>query len=458
MVNIKNPASSASGKDTLLLVAELLEIEKAAWESGFYKKAPKKITATSLLTSFWLMQQSGKNALRNWCFQLGKHIGTTVAEQSLNERLNEKAVEMNKMLLEKALNLKMNKEGLKREKSKLNNLLPLFNRILIRDSTTVQVPNHLHETYPGSNSNGAPTAIMRIQALFNFSEEKWVDFEVSAYTDNDQGAANCIAGYLAPRDLILQDLGYFTLDWLAQATVNQYIITKWKSNVQLLRVNGDKIDLPSLLNGQKEVDMPVLVGSKKQIPMRLVARKLPKAKAKKRIESARKDRHSKANHSKEYYELLKYEIYLTNIPKEQLNGKNIAKLYGLRWYIEILFKSWKSYANFAKVFQKGKMNIQRTQFTVYALLLEFVYLTSGIYSYVKRQINKVTDKQISILKFMDVINDMIGEVLNLNSFRQLSKFIPLFIANATHKKHTKRQNTMTKYLYVNELCSIVSQT
>ena len=127
MVNLKKKSCSTSEKDRLLLVAKILEIEKIAWSSEFYRKAPKKITATSLLISFWLMQQSGKNTLRNWCFQLGKHIGSTVSEQSLNERLNEKAIKMNKMLLQKALNLKVNKEALNREKDKLNDLIPLFN-------------------------------------------------------------------------------------------------------------------------------------------------------------------------------------------------------------------------------------------------------------------------------------------------------------------------------------------
>ena len=57
--------------------------------------------------------------------------------------------------------------------------------------------------------------------------------------------------------------------------------------------------------------------------MRLIARKLPKSKAAKKIKNAKNDRHAKANHSKEYYELLKHEIYLTNITKENLNGKTL---------------------------------------------------------------------------------------------------------------------------------------
>jgi putative transposase len=34
----------------------------------------------------------------------------------------------------------------------------------------------------------------------------------------------------------------------------------------------------------------------------------------------------------------KHHIYITNIQKDILNAKDIAKLYGARWDIELLFK------------------------------------------------------------------------------------------------------------------------
>ncbi len=38
----------------------------------------------------------------------------------------------------------------------------------------------------------------------------------------------------------------------------------------------------------------------------------------------------------------KHHIYITNIQKDVLNAKDIAKLYGARWDIELLFKELKS--------------------------------------------------------------------------------------------------------------------
>jgi len=452
MVKIIKAIEKQSDMATELLFAKELEIESAAWESEFYKKSPKKITATALMYSFWQIQRLGKNTLGDWATKLGEHLNITVTEQSVNERFTQRAVDMAKLTLHKALNLNINKAKLAQDKTSLENIIKLFNRILLRDSTNQKLPAHLHEDFPGSYSHGDPTALMRIQALFDFTNEQWLDFQIGSNKDNDQGAADCIADFLQPNDLILQDLGYFTLDWLEQVIENQFIITKWKPNCHLLDLKENKIDLLALLKGKKQVDMQVLVGSKKRIPMRLVARKLPRAKADKRIKEAKKDRHSKANHSKEYFELLRYEIYLTNISEDMLCAKEIAKLYGLRWYIEILFKSWKSYANFKKMFDKKKMHFFRTLFTVYILLIEFVWFTTVIYKEVKNKIKKMTTFHLSILKFMSTINNMLTGILNITEIRQLEPYIKQFAQHATHKPHTKRDNMINKYLYVKELC------
>jgi len=88
-------------KTSEYLFAESLDIECLAWHTGFYQREPKKITASSLFSNFWQMQQKGKNTLRNWCLGIGEQIGDTVAKQSLNERLDEKSVDLCEAVLKK---------------------------------------------------------------------------------------------------------------------------------------------------------------------------------------------------------------------------------------------------------------------------------------------------------------------------------------------------------------------
>jgi hypothetical protein len=166
-----------------------------------------------LFCGFWKMQEHGKNSLDNWAFNSGLNTGTTVSRQSLNERLNEKAVALGQSVLMKALNLKEQPKS-RKISEKLIQKLAYFARVLIRDSTVQQVSNNLTTAFPGSFSHGKATALTRIQALYNFTDLKWEDFQIGAFTDNDQGAADCIIDFLKPKDLLLQDLGYFTLDWI----------------------------------------------------------------------------------------------------------------------------------------------------------------------------------------------------------------------------------------------------
>lgn len=213
---------------------------------------------------------------------------------------------------------------------------------------------------------------------------------------------------------------------------------------------GEKIDLLKLFKGKTKVDIDVQVGSKKRLSMRLVAKKLPipiaiGTQAKARIEAAKKDRHSKSNHSKEYYKLLVpiaigREIYLTNVEEDKLSVEQIAKLYSLRWYIEILFnpdsyREWKSYAipiaiGIKKMLGKEKMNYTRLMITPdsyrdYLLLIQFVYFMLDIFSYISKKVAEQTDRLISILKFMDVVGDLFGYIIRIQKLSDLDNLIPL---------------------------------
>jgi hypothetical protein len=183
---------------------------------------------------------------------MGLHTGKLIKRQSLNERLNKESVELGKLVLLEALNLKPQPKRQKLPK-KLSSKLGVFNKIMIRDITVQQLSDSLSELFSGSFSHGNATALTRIQALFNFTDMKWVNFQIAAFTDNDQGAADCVENFLAPKDLLLQDLGYFKLGWIKTLIKKQYLITKWHLNAHLFTQSDVKIDLNKLLKDEKRL-------------------------------------------------------------------------------------------------------------------------------------------------------------------------------------------------------------
>jgi len=433
-----------------------LEVESTAHESGFYKRVPKKLSATVLILAFWTMMRVNKNTLRNWAVHAGVQIGESVSKQAIDKRLgNPRMLEMVKSILLKALGKSRKLGKLKgrmlAESEKLGEITGLFNRILLHDSTVQQVPSCLYGELGGNKTSGGPRALMRVQAMYNLCDDCWVDFSADTYRQNDQSQADFHVDKFVEGDLIIRDLGYFVLGVLGRLIKRGvYVITPYQPNVSLFQPDGEKIDLLALLRSNGHVDQPVLVGAEKKIPMRLVANKLSQTRKKKKIAEAKKNKHANTKYSEKYYELLGYEIYLTNIDQAVLDAGQIAKLYGLRWYIEIIFKAWKSYFNFKSIFEKGRMSHRRTMISIYLVLIQFVYLNTCIFQYVKRRV-RAGGRYLSILKFMDVVNDLFSDIFSITNLEEIEFILPQFEKHAVYEKRNKYKNMKLKYQYFKEL-------
>ena len=108
------------GKNSIsgLPVPDILALENFGRESGFYKRQPDKITPTALFMSFWEMHRNGKNTLKNRPTNLGRSAGKTVTGQSLDGRINGRAVKLSKMVLKRALDFGGAKKGLKKKRKR----------------------------------------------------------------------------------------------------------------------------------------------------------------------------------------------------------------------------------------------------------------------------------------------------------------------------------------------------
>ena len=75
----------------------------------------------------------------------------------------------------------------------------------------------------------------------------------------------------------------------------------------------------------------------------------------------------------------KHHIYLTNIQKDVLNAKDISKLYGARWDIELLFKELKSKYSLDVLETK---NVQVIEALIWTAMLTLI-VSRRIYSLVR---------------------------------------------------------------------------
>jgi len=111
-----------------------------------------------------------------------------------------------------------------------------------------------------------------------------------------------------------------------------------------------------------------------RLPVRVLAFPLPGEQVAVRQRQARANRDRRLRHSPEYYQLLAWNIFITNAPPQRLAFAQAAKLYQLRWRIEIIFKSWKSHLGLGQLATVGARQLEPL---LYALLILAVLLHAG---------------------------------------------------------------------------------
>ncbi len=218
--------------------------------------------------------------------------------------------------------------------------------------------------------------------------------------------------------------------------VNLYDI---KTNEQL---NLNKIFKKAKISNIQIIDREILIGSKYQLKVRLVAVRLPDEVAAERKRKAKTDRHTKVNHSQEYYERLGWCIFITNVPLEILSSQEVIEVYRLRWRIEIIFKVWKSKFNFVKMFDKASMKPSRAIITFYLLLAWLTLFFTKLYNYFLIKIFNKTKRFISVFKFAEFVQIFMQDFDKQEQlFSSPDDFIDIIAASCLYDKR-QRKNQM----------------
>lgn len=417
----------------------------------------KKISASTFVHGFLKMFQEGKNNLLTLCLHIGLIAKTTINPNSMESRFNRRTFDFVVALLQELMQIKvqdLRKAELETAQPKIDNekvevLLARFDNVLLADSTCQKVPSNLSGVF-ASSSNQTKTvkATLRLQVIYNYTKSIFSYFDLGNYRENDQSSSSNILLVAQKGDLVIRDLGYFALGIFKKMTeLGIFYISRYQPSVVVFDPNtAERIVLSEMFKGKTSIDVVVKLGIQEQAEVRLVAQKLPKPMADQRIAKAKKELKPGKSHSKEYYELLKWEIFITNVSEEQLNVDEICLFYQLRWFIEIIFKTWKSNFNFKKVLNVKGMSYFRAVITIVLLLIKITYSFTHLFIYIDAQVQLQYNKLISPMKFMSVINSLWAEIINIKKLDELEPFIIQFAAHATYETRKDRVNMRNKII------------
>ena len=251
-----------------------------------------------------------------------------------------------------------------------------FNRILIQDSTTIELHEKLSPNLKGSGGSASKAAI-KIDCIFEYRSEQLIDVEFCPGNNSDQCLAKRIVPLLQKNDLVLRDLGYYALEGIRGIGQKEaYYISRLKvsTNVYQSKEATSPLNMAEFIKKsacQGILDESVFIGEERT-PVRIVASELCEQIVSERLRKARRtaQRHGRML-GKKSKALMKYALFITNIPSHMLSSVSVMATYRARWRIELMFKEWKSCLHI-DVF-KG-YNQERLYCTLYGRLIMVLLL------------------------------------------------------------------------------------
>lgn len=324
------------------------ECETLARETGFIQRSTSRLTGSgffNLLTVEVLNEPT--ISYEGLCDLLEERDpNSQITPQALCDRMNsDGAVEFLKAGLEKTL-IETTRQSTAAIKTAW---LESFSRVLLQDSTQMQIHEKMADKFKGSGGN-ASAASVKVDYCYDVKNEKAEHIAIRQGADSDQGFAEDLAARVQEGDLVIRDLGYFCLNFFAHlASVGAYFLSRLGFNVNVyLTVDADEpIKLIRHINrfgnDSKTMEFNVFIGQKHRIPIRLIVYRLPPDVYRKRQKAAIKAAKRKGRGiSLSYLKFLKYTFYITNVPATLWPMEAVGTVYRLRWQVELAFKHWKS--------------------------------------------------------------------------------------------------------------------
>lgn len=302
--------------------------KKLSIESGFTKRTSKLGGAKflSALVSSFINKPDA--SLEDICQLLSKRK-VNITKQGLHGRFNESGVSFMELSFRESL------ATLKEKSANTLELLKPFTSVNLLDSSGFCLPKTLKNYFKGYGGSGSQAGL-KLQVLLNYMDgisNLWI----TGATKNDQGFQDHLL-QIETGGLYLQDLGYFVLDHFERIEAGGgYFISRFLKKTLVFTREGKAINLLSeLKKSGSTYERDVYIGKKSRYPVRLVAERVPKEVAEKRVRDEREHGRRKGYvPCKRSLELMKWSIFITNVPSRILTLDQILLVYKLRWQIEI---------------------------------------------------------------------------------------------------------------------------
>lgn len=381
------------------------ELVSLGRDTGFIQRL-RKIDSLDFMYSLSKESMQGIASYNDISAAFENINGTTISRQAICRKVTETCVLYFQRVLELVILSKSNDHLLRKD------IICKFNRVLIQDSTIIQIPKRLFEFFSGVSNKTTTVCNARIQGVYDLLSGKFISFSINPYTKNDHVSASEIE--ITKDDLTLRDRGYLNADEIRRHIKSgAHCIYRYKMKMKFLDYESfESIDILDLLKKNGSIDRIVRLNDEEKTVVRMVARPVDQATADRRRMKAKREMKGH-NPCKIVLELQSWTIFITTMPSVQADFNTLLKIYGLRWRIETIFKTWKSNMYFAHL-----QNVSRCQFivTVIMRMIMFLIINQQIYAPCKRLIHKQYGRTLSLMKLIKYLVRNTSEIALLLTY------------------------------------------
>jgi IS4 transposase len=219
----------------------------------------------------------------------------------------------------------------------LNKRLSPFEDVLIQDSTIVRLHEKLAKVWPATRSRKVAAGV-KVAVLTSAIAVGPRSVALFAERTNDLKTLR-IGPWIKDRILLI-DLGFYRYQLFTRIKENGgYFVSRLKSNANPLIIETNRVHPGRSIDVRGRHLQEVLKNLKRQVLDVEVE-----------VEFNRRAYRGKEKKDNERFRLVavynededKYHLYITNLTPDLLEPEEVARLYGARWEVEILFKELKS--------------------------------------------------------------------------------------------------------------------
>ncbi len=377
-------------------------IERIARETGFVQRE-SKLGGVEFLALMTQGLYANPGATLNQMCGMLKDINPEleISGPGLQQRIVDSGVKFLMEMMSEGLNLCVTRSL----DESIPELLRVFGKVLLLDSTQVSLPEKLSCRWAGSGGSASKSG-MKLQLMLDYKSGKYEEITINDGTSADQSYMKQAVNLIGKDELAIYDLGYFDQNSMIDLDERgAYFLSRFnhRSNLYKLKEDGtwEKFQLEKELRkvarkrlNSCEFDVWLLKDGR-CLKIRLIAERVPEKVANKRRRKARKTAKKKGREpTKKHLYLMNWSLYITNAEREKLPTEVVSLLYRLRWYIELVFKSWKSYHGLAEV--RGERE-ERIECFIYGRLIMIVIMTF-LFGSIRRHLWSTRGREASLLK------------------------------------------------------------